>query len=95
MAHVKVGLRFKAACRGKQTEDFNTSSDKVKAIRFELDITNFQNNFKVVVGTHGRSVSGFEDGTNMRLFVHSDLVKSDTAHFFRADIFKNASQRKA
>ena len=50
-----------------------------RAIHIELDLTNFQNNFKVVMGTSGRSVSEFEDGTKMRLFSHPDLVKSHTA----------------
>ena len=29
--------------------------------------------------TRGRSVSGFEDDTKMRFFIHPDLVKSDNA----------------
>ena len=79
LALVEVGLRFKAACRGKQTEDSNAASKKFRALQIDLDLNNFQHNFKIVMAVYGRSVSGFEDGTKMRLFAHPALVESDAA----------------
>ena len=76
---IKVGLRYKAVFRGRQVEDNNTASKRVRAIHIDLDLQNFHNNFKTIMGVYGRSVSGFDDGTKMRLFAHPDLVKSDKA----------------
>ena len=41
IAPIDVGLRFKAVCRGKKTEDSTAASKKVRAIRIKLDLKKF------------------------------------------------------
>ena len=91
IAPIKVGLMCEDVHREKQTEGFNTSSNQISAIHVELDLTNFQHNFKVVMETHRMSVSGFDDCTKMRLLVHPDLVKSDTA---KGKLIKSCERQK-
>ena len=79
IAPIKIELRYKAVCQGKQTEDSTTASKNIRAIHIDLDLDNFQYNFKVFIGIYGRLVSGFDNGTKMRLFTYPDLVKSNTA----------------
>ena len=60
-------------------ENITTVSKKVRVVHIDLDLDNFQQNFKTVMGIYGRSISGFNDRTKMRLFTYPDLVKSDNA----------------
>ena len=79
IALIKVELRYKAMYYRKQIEDSNTASKKVSTIYIDLDLDNFQNNFKIVMKIYSRSISGFDNETTIRLFTHPDLIKSDTA----------------
>ena len=65
--------------RGKQTQNTTIALKKVRAIYLELNLDNFQSNFKTFIAIYSRSVSGFDDGTKMCLFAHLDLEKSDKA----------------
>ena len=79
LVNIKVGLWYKAVYRGKQIEDSITTSKKVRAIHIDLDLENFQHNFKIVMRIYGRLISGFDNGIKMRLFAYPSLVKSDNA----------------
>ena len=42
LINIKVGLRYKAIHRGKQMENKDTASKKVRVIYVDLDLDNFQ-----------------------------------------------------
>ena len=65
--------------QGKNIGEVSASSKKVRETHVELNLDDFQNNFKKMTTTRGMSTSEFYDGVKMRLFALPDLGKSDKA----------------
>ena len=68
---MKVGLRYKAIYRGKITVEID---DKIitRAIYVELEVKNFNRDFKKIVLIYRQSLTGFKNGHHMHFWLYLD-----------------------